>query len=123
MARTLVADDRPVGLECTYSRRSQRESLCSALDDRPDVPVRLVEFWISADDAITRFRARSQATDLDERLMRVRAETYPYTPGALRLDSARARPEEAAQRVRTWLATRPAGIDRAAWTAAGNPDD
>ncbi len=90
-------------LERTYGRRQQRASLLKVMADIPAAPLWIVEFFISPDDAVQRFRRRHQATDLDEQLVREHAETYPYSDQALRLESSAAAPDELAARVATWL--------------------
>jgi predicted kinase len=106
-------------LECTYARREQRASLVKAMADMPAAPLWVVEIQISPDDAVQRFGNRDEATDLDERLVRERAETFPYSDQALRIESSAATPEEQAHRIATWLEQRPASVERDRWAEAG----
>jgi predicted kinase len=119
LARTLVERGRTVVLECTYARLEQRASLLKALADLPVTPLWVVEFVVSPDDAVDRFRRRRQATDLDEELVRERVANFPYSEHALRLVSAAASPEDLADHIVTWLRSRPESVDRERWVEAG----
>ena len=68
---------------------------------------------------IARFRGREQDTDLTEDLLRERVQAFPYTDGALRLDTTRSDPKDLAAAVRDWLRIAPASIDRTVWVEAG----
>ena len=59
-------------------------------------PLWVVELFVSPDVAVQRFLARQQATDLDDRLVRERAEAFPYSDDALRLTSSAAAPGDLA---------------------------
>lgn len=119
LARVLFERGQTPMLECTYSRLQQRVSLLTAIAEIPAAPVWVVEFVVSPDEAVHRFRHRHQATDLDEQLVRERAETFPYSDGALRLASSAAAPEELADQVETWLLRQPESIHRNQWAEAG----
>ena len=106
-------------LECTYSRSPQRASLLAAMADRPSAPLWVVEFVVSPDGAVARFRRRHQATDLDEGLVRERVGTFPYSDQALRLDSSAAAPAELARRITAWLRDEPRSAHRELWAAEG----
>jgi predicted kinase len=106
-------------LECTYARREQRASLVKAMADTSAAPLWVVEFFLSPDDAVQRFRRRDQATDLDEELVRERAEAFPYSGQALRIESSAAAPEEQAHQIATWLERQPASVERDRWVEAG----
>ncbi|MEU7908821.1 AAA family ATPase [Actinoplanes sp. NPDC049118] len=118
LARMFVDRGETVVLECTYARRGQRTSLLKALTDS-SAPLWVVEFFVTPDEAVSRFRERHQATDLDEALVRERAEEFPYSDEALRLDSSAGTPEEQAQSIITWLQQGPPPVDREAWTRTG----
>jgi len=101
-------------LECTYARRDQRASLANAFDD---AALHLVEFVITAEQALPRFRSRDQETDLDEQSLRAKVESFPYTPDALRLDPST--PGDHARQIQAWLNADPSAIDRDRWVANG----
>jgi predicted kinase len=119
VARMLLEHGQTPVLECTYSRLEQRASLLNAMADIPEAALWIVEFFVSPDDAVQRFRRRRQATDLDEQLVRERAETFPYSDHALRLVSSAAAPDDLAQQVETWLRHRPGSIQRDLWARTG----
>lgn len=119
LARMLVERGQTPILECTYARRQQRASLATAMADIPAAPLWVVEFFVSPDDAVQRFRRRLQATDLDEQLVREHAETFPYSDQALRLASSAAAPDELADQITTWLRQQPEPIQRDGWAQAG----
>jgi len=80
----------------------------------------IVEVEVSAKEAVRRFRARDQATDLDEDLLRERVENFPYGEQGLRLVSSRDSPPEAlADRINDWLRGSPAPARGDLWVAAG----
>ncbi|MET7670190.1 AAA family ATPase [Micromonospora luteifusca] len=118
LARMFVDHGQTVFIECTYARRDQRASLLEALADSP-APLRIVEFFVTPDAAVTRFRERCQATDLDEELVRERAEAFPYFDQALRVDSSFGTAEEQARHILTWLRQDPRPVDRNMWAQAG----
>lgn len=121
LARTLLDRGRTPMLECTYSRRRQRVSLVRALADLPAAPLWVVEFSVPAEDAADRYRrsAAHQATDLNEQLVRERAQSFPWSEQALQLGSATASSDDLAYQVTTWLCDRPVPIERDRWTEAG----
>jgi predicted kinase len=119
LARLLLERGHTPMLECTYARREQRASLVKAMADAPGAPLWVVELFVSPDDAVRRFRSRDQPTDLDQELVRERAEAFPYSDQALRIESTAAPPEEQAHQIATWLEQRPASVDRDRWAAAG----
>lgn len=119
LARMCLDRGRTVVLECTYARREQRSSLLAALADVPEAPVRVVELFVSPDDAVQRFRQRRQATDLDEALVRERATAFPYFDQALRLTSSAAPPDVLARDVSEWLGQDPPSVQRRHWADAG----
>lgn len=119
LARTLVERGRTAILECTYARHEQRASLLKAMADLPAAPLWVVEFYVSPDDAIERFRRRDQATDLDEDLVRERAQNFPYSDQALRLVSSTATPDDLANQITTWLRHQPEPVDRDLWASTG----
>jgi predicted kinase len=119
LAALVLERGRTPVLECTYARREQRAGLVAALAGAPDAPLWAVEFLVSPDEAVQRFRRRDQETDLDERLVRERVETFPYSDHGLRLDSAAAGPEELAARIDRWRRGRPGSVPRDGWVEAG----
>ena len=119
VARKLFEHGRTPVLECTYSRLQQRASLLKAMADIPAAPLWVVELFVSPDDAVHRFQRRRQATDLDELLVRERAEKFPYSDQARRLDSAAAPPDDLAHQIASWLRNRPASIQRSLWAETG----
>nr|WP_186315846.1 AAA family ATPase [Catellatospora sichuanensis] len=119
LARMVLERGQTPLLECTYSRLEQRASLLKALADVPGAPLWIVEFEVLPDDAVQRFRRRRQATDLDEQLVRKRAEVFPYSAQALRLVSSAAAPEDLAHQITTWLGKQPGSIQRDLWAEAG----
>ncbi|GAB4060729.1 P-loop nucleotide/nucleoside kinase family protein [Catellatospora paridis] len=118
LARMFVDRGQTLVLECTYARRDQRASLLEALAGSA-APLWVVEFFVTPDEAVSRFRQRLQATDLDEALVRERAEAFPYFDGALRVGSSSGTPEEHAQSIITWLRQGPRPVDQDAWARAG----
>jgi predicted kinase len=123
LARLLVGRGITPVLECTYARREQRTSLLAALADLPGAPVRVVELHVTPDDAVRRFRERRQATDLDESTARERAEAFPYSDQALRLDTTTAAPEALARDITQWWASEPPAVERDVWAGAGRSWD
>ena len=123
LARLLLQRGETVLLECTYARVEQRMSLLQALAGEPAAPLRVVEFFVPADEAVRRFRQRQQATDLDEALVRERAESFPYWPHALRLPSLEAAPVDLAAQIAAWLRHRPASAQPDLWAQAGRDWD
>ncbi len=123
LARMLLERGKTVVLECTYARLEQRVSLVEALTDMPEAPLWVVEFFISPGDAVQRFGQRNEATDLDEGLVRERAEGFPYFDQALRLVSSVAAPEALAQDVTAWLRHQPQSVQRDLWAEAGRGRD
>ena len=119
LARMLVERGRTPVLECTYARLEQRASLLEALSVLPEAPMWVVEFYVTPDEAIQRFRGRREATDLDETLVRERAETFPYSHQALRLVSSAGAPEELAEQITSWLRQQPPSIERDRWVESG----
>jgi predicted kinase len=119
LARMFLERGRTVVLECTYARLQQRVSLVEALSDVPEAPLWVVEFFISPDDAVSRFRQRDEATDLDERLVRERAEAFPYSNQALSLTSSASAPLDLAREVTAWLQHQPQPVQRDVWAEAG----
>ena len=99
--------------------QDQRSSLRGALAGLTPSPLRVAEMRVSADEAIARFRGRSEATDLDESSLRERVVNYPYWDGALQLESGFTAPEETARRVAGWLERSLEPVDVDAWTQAG----
>lgn len=118
LTRMLLERGRTVVLECTYARVEQRASLLKALEDMPE-PLWVAEMFVSPDDAVTRFRQRQQATDLDELLVRERAEAFPYFDQALRLTSSASAPHDLAREIADWLRQEPPAVQRDLWAAAG----
>jgi predicted kinase len=119
LARMLLKSGRTVVLECTYARLEQRVSLVDALSDVPEAPLWVVEFFISPDDAVTRFGQRDEATDLDERLVRERAEAFPYSDQAISLLSSASEPLDLAREITEWLRRQPQPVQRDVWANAG----
>ncbi|MEV0217336.1 AAA family ATPase [Micromonospora sp. NPDC050695] len=118
LARMFVGGGETVVLECTYARRDQRASLREALAGSSAL-LWVVEFFVAPDEAVSRFRERHQATDLDEALVWERAEAFPYFDEALRIGSSSGAPEEHAQSIITWLQQDPRPVDQDEWTRAG----
>jgi predicted kinase len=107
-------------LECTYARAQQRRSLVAALADVPTAPLWVVEIEIRAEEAVHRFTGRVQATDLDEGVVRERAEGFPYGDQALRLrSSASSPPDVLAGEIADWLRKPPRPVERERWAEAG----
>ena len=105
-------------LECTYSRREQRDSLLRALAGHP-ARFWVVELGVSAEDAVARFLGRRQASDLDERVVYERAQTFPPSDQALRLASEAKTVQDTARQIESWLQGPPPAVDRASWAATG----
>ncbi|MFG1651196.1 AAA family ATPase [Micromonospora sp. NPDC049275] len=118
LTRMLVDGGESVVLECTYARRDQRASLLEAMTGS-SAPLWVVEFFVTPDEAVKRFRKRQQATDLDEALVRERAEAFPYFDGALRMESSSGTPAEQAESIIRWLRQGPQPVDQDAWARAG----
>jgi predicted kinase len=118
LARMFVDRGETVFLECTYARRDQRASLLQAVADSA-APLWIVEFFVTPDEAATRFRERRQATDLDEELVRERVDAFPYSGHALRMESSLGTPEEHARRIIRWLQQGPQPVDQDVWAQAG----
>ncbi|WP_304803442.1 AAA family ATPase [Nocardioides sp.] len=112
-----------VVLECTYSRAEQRTSLLRVLDAVPAAPLWVVEVVVPADVAVDRFRRRTQATDLDEGLVRERVSAYPWSDQALRLDASTARPDDLARTIGDWLSEPATPARPDLWARAGRARD
>src|SRR4051812_21798096 len=110
VARAARRRGRAVVLECTYARFEQRASLVAALDDLTSTPLWVVEVFVTPDDAVERFRRREQGTDLDARLVRERAEAFPYSELAVRVGPSTAGPRGVAEEISTWWAGEPAPV-------------
>ncbi|TWE10402.1 hypothetical protein BKA23_2762 [Rudaeicoccus suwonensis] len=124
MALALIERGRIPVVECTYSRRWQRESLARILQALPSTTaVHVVECVVSVEEGVRRFRASAehQATDLTEQLVRERATDYPYTREALQLRSDTGEPEQLAQVAQSWLSAQPIPVNVESWVAAGKP--
>ncbi len=74
---------------------------------------------MTADEAVSRFRKRSQVTDLDDELVAERVDDFHYSDGALRLRSSEGTPEEHARSIQTWLDGFPQSLDPELWSRAG----
>jgi predicted kinase len=122
LARRFVDTGGTVVLTCTYARRDQRASLAAALAGS-SAPLWVVELEVTADEAVRRFRARTQETDLDEELVRERVDRFPYSETALRIRSADRTPDEHARSIDAWLDGSPTPVDPAAWSRAGRPGE
>ncbi|MBQ1011091.1 AAA family ATPase [Micromonospora sp. M51] len=118
LARMFVDGGETVVLECTYARGDQRASLVEALAGSA-APLWVVEFFVTPDEAVSRFRGRPQATDLDEALVRERAEAFPYFDDALRMESSSGSPEDHVQSIVTWLRQDPRPVDQDLWARTG----
>jgi predicted kinase len=118
LARMFLDGGETVVLECTYARRDQRASLVEALTGSP-VPLWVVEFFVTADEAVARFRTRSQVTDLDDGLVGERVAGFPYSDAALRLFSSEGTPEDQARNIEAWLQASPPSVDPESWAEAG----
>jgi predicted kinase len=124
LARMFFLHGQTPVLECTYSRLQQRASLVEAMAEIPSAPLWIVEFSVSPDEAVQRWRRRNQPRDLNEQLVRKRAETFPYSDEALQLKSSSAvAPDDLARQIKEWLERQPISITRTAWAAAGNAWD
>jgi predicted kinase len=119
LGRMLLERGVTTVLECTYARREQRVSLLDALADMPAASLWVVEFFISPDDAVQRFGQRQQATDLDEHMVRERAEAFPYFGQALRVMSSAAEPDALARQISVWFRHQPQPVQRDLWAEAG----
>ena len=118
LARMFVDRGKTVVLECTYARRDQRASLLRALAGS-SASLWVVEFFVTPDEAVSRFRKRHQATDLDESLVRERAEAFPYFDQALRVNSSSGTSEEHAQSIIMWLQQGAQPVGQQAWARTG----
>ena len=116
VARTVFERGMTPILECTYARHEQRASLLKAV---PAAQLWVVEFFVSPDDAVRRFRRRREGTDLDEELVREHAETFPYSDQALRLVSSTTTPAESADRITAWMRSQPGPVHADRWVEAG----
>lgn len=119
LACAFVERGHTVILECTYARQEQRASLIEAMTGIPTLPLWIVEFIVSADEAVHRFGDRDEVTDLDEASLRERVDSYPYWDEALSIASFTAESSVLANRIDTWLQEVPGSHDRAAWVDAG----
>jgi predicted kinase len=118
LARMLIDQGDAVLLECTYARRDQRAGLVKALNGSGAL-LRVVEFVVSPEEAATRFRARTQITDLDDESLRERVEGFAYCAEAFRVVSAQGTPDDHARSVLAWLGHEPPAVDQDAWVEAG----
>jgi predicted kinase len=116
LTRMFVDHGATVVLECTYARREQRASLSRRLAGSP---VWIVEFFVTPDEAVRRFEARNQVTDLDDDLVRERVAEFPYFDGAFRLDSSAGTPEVHAETVAEWLVGSPPPVAQSRWVSSG----
>jgi len=115
LARLLLERGRTPVLECTYSRREQRTSLLQEMADHAS-PLWVVEFEVSADDAVSRFHRRHQASDLTEQLVQERAQSFPRYDQALQLSTT---VQDMARQIVDWLAQPPPAASRSRWAATG----
>jgi len=118
LARLLLERGRTPVLECTYSRRQQRTSLLWEMADHAS-PLWVVEFEVSADDAVSRFHRRRQASDLTEQLVQERAQSFPRYDQALQLSSTATTVQDTARQIVDWLAQPPPAASRSRWAATG----
>lgn len=118
LARMFWERGESVVLECTYARADQRSSLVRALAGSAS-PLWVVEFFVTPEEALRRFRARDQETDLDDGLVWQRAEEFPYFDGAFRIESAQASPDQHARSIAEWLDREPRPVNRESWTSTG----
>jgi predicted kinase len=123
VARTVFGAGLMPVLECTYSRLDQRASLGTAFEDIPALPLWVVEFHVSPEEAVQRFRRRYEPSDLDEHLVHERAETFPYSDQAFHVRSSTAVPHDVARQIAAWLAERPEPIPVDVWARAGKATD
>jgi predicted kinase len=114
----MLAKTRTVVLECTYARTEQRASLRDALASI-NVPVWVIEFHVSPDEAVRRFLSRDQQTDLDEAAVRERVEEFPYSDEIRGVESASATPSEHGRDLEEWLRAAPPVTDLQGWCTAG----
>ncbi|HEX4686938.1 MAG TPA: AAA family ATPase [Nocardioides sp.] len=118
LARMFLERGTTAVLECTYARIEQRLSLVDALAGVPAAPLWVVECFVSPEEAVRRFRRRSDATDLDESLLRERVQGFRYSEQALRLISSRSTPEALAEQVTSWMHPSTA-VQRRVWAESG----
>ena len=123
VARTVFGAGLMPVLECTYSSRAQRTSLAAAFDDIPALPLWVVEFQVSPEEAVQRFRRRYEPSDLDEHMVRERAGSFPYSDKAMRVTPSTAVPHEVARQITAWWAEQPEPIPVDDWARAGKGDD
>jgi predicted kinase len=119
LTRMLLARGTTVVLECTYARRDQRAGLRDALADVSSAQLWVVELFVSPDTAVRRFRARDEATDLDENSVHERAAAFPYLDQAHRLTASTPTPDEMAEALLGWWRAGPPAVDPDAWVDAG----
>lgn len=65
-------------------------------------PLWVVEFVVTADEAVRRFRERHEATDLDEAAVRERVDNFSYWDKAYQVTSSAAGQAAVAERVSNW---------------------
>jgi len=118
LARLLLERGRTPVLECTYSRREQPTRLLREMADHAS-PLWVVEFEVSADDAVSRFHRRHQASDLTEQLVQERAQSFPRYDQALQLSSTATTVQDTARQIVDWLAQPPPAASRSRWAATG----
>ena len=120
LARVLLDHGRTPMVECTYAWRRQRATLANVVDEAT-TSFRVVEVVTAPEEAVRRYRLSPghRATDLTERKVRERAESYPSYSGALRLESATGTPTELALEAARWLRDAPVPIEVQEWVAAG----
>jgi chloramphenicol 3-O-phosphotransferase len=121
LARLVFEAERMPVIECTYAWQHQRASLVEAFADARAAPLWIVEVYVSPENALRRFQqsATHKATDLTEWKVRERAETFPYSDDALRLESASGTPHDLAQQIEAWLRGHPESVEREQWIRAG----
>lgn len=113
--RPILARGRSVILDCTYSRREyRRQVLCNVTDEDTVI---VIEFLVSSETALARFRNRRghDATDLTTALVRDRVSTYPYGFGTAVVDGERSM-EEIGKLILQSLSQ---GLDRQNWIDGG----
>lgn len=118
LARMFVDRGETAVLECTYARHDQRASLVDALVGSFS-PLWVIEFFVTPDEAVGRSRGRSQATDLDDEMVRERAEAFPYSDEAFRVVSSTTDPEDHASAIAAWLKQDPRPVDQESWVQVG----
>jgi predicted kinase len=102
-------------LDCTYSRKEYRQQVVDHVPS--DVPLVVIEFLVSVDVALERFRNRKvhHAIDLTPAIVAEKVAAYPYGAGAVTMNGETSGDEIRARILRSL----DGNLDRGKWVNGG----